>query len=83
MSVQRKTITVTQQQDLWIKSQVNSGSYSNDSEYIRNLIRNDFEQKQKLETLRSALIAGEKSGISSRNMQEILKDAKKRHADKV
>ncbi len=83
MSVQRKTITVTQQQDLWIKSQVNSGSYSNDSEYIRNLIRNDFEQKQKLEALRSALIAGEKSGISSRNMQEILKDAKKRHADKV
>ena len=83
MSVQRKTITVTQQQDLWIKSQVNSGSYNNDSEYIRNLIRNDFEQKQKLESLRSALIAGEKSGISSRNMQEILKDAKKRHADKV
>ncbi len=83
MSVQRKTITVTHQQDLWIKSQVDSGSYGNDSEYIRDLIRKDHEQKQKLETLRSALIAGEKSGISKRNMQDILKDAKKRHVKKV
>ena len=83
MSVQRKTITVTQQQDAWIKSQVNSGSYGNDSEYIRDLIRKDHEQKQKLEALRSALTAGEKSGISKRNMQDVLKDAKKRHAKKI
>ena len=83
MSVQRKTITVTLQQDTWIKSQVNSGNYGNDSEYIRDLIRKDHEYKQKLETLRSALIAGEKSGLSKRNMHDILKDAKKRHADKV
>lgn len=33
MSVQRKTITVTKQQDFWIKSQISSGSYGNDSEY--------------------------------------------------
>ncbi len=83
MSVQRKTITVTHQQGLWIKSQVESGSYSNDSEYIRDLIRKDLEYKQKLKTLRSALILGEKSGISKRNMQDILKDAKKRHANRV
>lgn len=57
MSVQRKTITVTQKQDIWIKSQVESGEYGNDSEYIRDLIRKDCEYKNKLETLRSALIA--------------------------
>lgn len=83
MSVQRKTITVTQQQDYWIKSQVDSGSYGNDSEYIRDLIRKDIEYKEKLETLRSALIAGEKSGISSRSMSDILADAKKRHSINV
>ena len=79
MSVQRKTITVSQQQDLWIKSQVETGNYNNDSEYIRDLIRKDVEYKNKLQILRSALIAGENSGISSRSMSDILVDAKSRH----
>lgn len=79
MSVQRKTITVSQQQDLWIKSQVETGNYNNDSEYIRDLIRKDVEYKSKLQILRSALIAGENSGISSRSMSDILVDAKSRH----
>jgi len=48
MALQRKTVTVTQQQDTWIKSQLNSGSYGNDSEYIRDLIRKDYEDKQNL-----------------------------------
>jgi len=80
MSIQRKTITVTQQQDAWIKSQVESGDYGNDSEYIRDLIRKDHEYKSKLKTLRAALIAGENSGISQRSMADILVDAKKRHS---
>lgn len=77
--MQRKTITVTEQQDVWIKSQIDSGKYGNDSEYLRELIRLDQEHKQKIAVLRSALIEGEKSGISKRSMDDILKDAKKRH----
>ena len=79
MSMQRKTITVTEQQDSWIKSQVDSGQYGNDSEYLRELIRHDQEYKHKIELLRSALIAGEESGISERSMTDILNDAKERH----
>lgn len=79
MSMQRKTITVTEQQNLWIKSQVNSGQYGNDSEYLRELIRNDQEYKHKIELLRSALIEGENSGVSDRSMADILNEAKKRH----
>lgn len=79
MSMQRKTITVTEQQDSWIKSQVNSGQYGNDSEYLRELIRNDQEYKHKIELLRSALIEGEISGVSKRSMADIINDAKKRH----
>ena len=79
MSMKRKTITVTKQQDSWIKSQVDSGQYGNDSEYLRELIRHDQEYKQKVELLRSALIAGEKSGISEQSMTDILNDAKERH----
>ena len=76
----RKTITVTEQQDAWIKSQIDSGKYGNDSEYLRELIRLDEEHKTKIAVLRSALIDGEKSGISKRSMVDILKDAKKRHS---
>lgn len=35
--MQRKTITVAQQQEARIKSQVESGEYGNDSEYSRTL----------------------------------------------
>jgi len=81
--MQRKTITVTEQQDSWIKSQVDSGQYGNDSEYLRALIRSDQEYKHKVELLRSALIDGEKSGVSKRSMPDILNDAKKRHGVNV
>lgn len=62
MTAIRKTITVTDTQNAWIKSQVESGRFTNDSEYIRNLLREDREQRQNIETLRQALIDGENSG---------------------
>lgn len=83
MPMQRKTITVTEQQESWIKSQIDSGKYGNDSEYLRELIRLDQEHKNKIALLRSALIDGEASGISGRSMTDILNDAKKRHSINV
>ncbi len=80
MPMQRKTITVTEQQDSWIKSQIDSGKYGNDSEYLRELIRLDQEHKNKIDLLRTALIEGEKSGITDRSMADILNDAKQRHS---
>lgn len=62
MATVRKTITVTDAQDSWIKAQVDSGQYTNDSECIRDLIRREQEQRYSLEAIRSALIAGEASG---------------------
>ena len=83
MPMQRKTITVTEQQNSWIKSQVDTGQYGNDSEYLRELIRLDQEYKYKIGVLRSALIEGEKSGISKRSMTDIFDDAKERHSINV
>jgi antitoxin ParD1/3/4 len=60
----RKTVTLTKQQDDWIKSQIESGHFGNDSEYIRDLIRRDQQAKEHLATLRQALIEGESSGES-------------------
>ena len=62
MGTVRKTITVTDQQDTWIKAQIEAGRYTNDSEYIRDLIRREQERSAEVEAIRSALIAGESSG---------------------
>lgn len=62
MSTTRKTITVTKQQDDWIKAQITAGEFTNDSEYIRDLIRRDQASKAEIEAIRTALIEGEQSG---------------------
>ncbi len=62
MSMHRKTITLTEQQDDWVKGQVESGHFGTDSEYIRDLIRRDQQVMERLATLRQALAQGESSG---------------------
>lgn len=62
MGMHRKTITLTEQQDDWVKAQIESGHFGNDSEYIRDLIRRDQQAKERLSALRQALSDGELSG---------------------
>lgn len=62
MGTKRKTITITDNQDSWIKSQINAGEFTNDSEYIRDLIRRDQTSQADIEVIRAALVEGEESG---------------------
>lgn len=62
MGIVRKTITLTTTQDSWIKAQIDAGHYTNDSEYIRDLIRREQDRNFETETIRAALIEGEASG---------------------
>ncbi|WP_420607910.1 type II toxin-antitoxin system ParD family antitoxin [Novosphingopyxis sp.] len=62
MATVRKTITLTQQQDAWIAAQIDAGNYTNDSEAIRDLIRREQERSFEVESIRQALIEGERSG---------------------
>ncbi len=62
MATVRKTITLTEQQDAWIAAQIAAGSYTNDSEAIRDLIRHEQERSAEIEEIRRALIEGEESG---------------------
>ena len=62
MATVRKTITLTDKQDEWIKTQIDSGNYTNDSECIRDLIRREQERGASIEAIRAALIEGEESG---------------------
>src|SRR5690554_650489 len=78
MSVVRKTITLTEQQNDWVKMRIGSGDYTNDSEYIRDLIRRDQEHSAGLEQLRMLLDEGEHSGVSQRSPRDILSAARER-----
>ncbi len=62
MNTVRKTITLTAKQDDWIKAQIEAGRYTNDSEYIRDLIRREQERSAELDVIRAALMEGETSG---------------------
>ena len=62
MPTVRKTITLTEQQDEWIKAQIAAGQYTNDSEIIRDLIRREQVRSAEIEAIRAALIEGENSG---------------------
>jgi len=63
----------------WVEAQVKTGHYSNASDYVRDLIRRDQEDRAQREALVQALVAGEASGVSSRDMQEIWDGVKARH----
>ena len=62
MATVRKTITLTEQQDVWIKAQIDAGHYTDDSEYMRDLIRREQERSTEIEAIRTALVEGENSG---------------------
>ena len=66
MGAVRKTITLTEQQDNWVKAQIEAGNYTNDSEYIRDLIRREQERSAETEAIRAALLEGEASGEPKR-----------------
>ena len=58
MSTVRKTITLTDQQDDWIKAQIAAGQYTNDSEAIRDLIRREQERQAQVQAVRSGQPSG-------------------------
>ncbi|MGB5245967.1 MAG: type II toxin-antitoxin system ParD family antitoxin [Woeseia sp.] len=86
MPMVKKSISITDQQDSWIKSQIKTGHYGNESEVVRELIRErqlrDQETPAEIEAIRAALIEGEESGFSNRSVDEIWEDARQRHKAK-
>lgn len=78
MATVRKTITLTDQQDDWIKAQIANGDYTNDSEYFRDLVRRDQE---KFRALKVAVEEGIASGPSTRMVDDIWAEAEARSSD--
>jgi antitoxin ParD1/3/4 len=82
MGTTRKTITLTDQQDQWIKAQIAAGDYTNDSEYIRDLVRRDQEQNAKFRALKAAIQEGLDSGISNKTVHDVWEEAEARYRAK-
>lgn len=77
MGMVKKSISVTHQQDGWIKAQIESGHFGNESEVVRELIRERQLREQEtvgeIAAIRAALVEGEQSGISDLTPDEIMR----------
>ena len=86
MPMVKKSISITNQQDSWIKAQIESGHFGNESEVVRELIRErqirEQETPAEIEAIRKAFIEGERSGFSDRTVDEIWQEARQRHRSK-
>ena len=72
MATIRKTVTFTEQQDQWIKAQIEAGEFTNDSEYLRNLVRQDQANNAKFNSLKNKLVEGFESGVGTKSLPEIM-----------
>ena len=75
----RKTITITEPMEAWVKAQIEAGRYANDSEYFRDLIRRDQEEKAALGELGRVIDDAEASGISDKTAEQIWQEAEERY----
>ena len=86
MPMIKKSISVTDKQNDWIKAQIETGHYGNESEVVRELIRErqirEQESHSEINAIRKALIEGEQSGFSNRSLDEIWKEARQAHKTK-
>ena len=86
MAMVKKSISVTDKQDRWIKAQIESGHYGNESEIVRELIRErqlrELETPAEIAAIRAALIEGEERGFRDRSVDEIWEEARQSHRAK-
>ena len=83
MALVKKSITVTDRQERWIRAQVASGEYGSDSEYFRDLIRRDQERNGQFRALQEAIQVGLASGVSDRTVKEIWAEAEQRYSTRL
>lgn len=79
MAMVKRSISLTEKQADWVKTQIDSGNYGNESEVFRDLIRDRQTRETEIHTIRTALIEGERSGTSESTAEEIWLEAKRRH----
>lgn len=75
----KRSISLTERQAKWVREQIDSGLYNNESEVFRDLIRDRIARQAEIESIRQALIEGERSGFSEKTPQKIWAEAERLH----
>ena len=72
----RQSISFTEPNDKWLKSQVDSQEYSSKSELVNDLIRQARKQQKQIDWIRAKLEKAEKSGFTNDTKEQILTQSK-------
>ena len=72
----RQSISFTQPNDEWLKSQVENKEYSSKSELVNDLIRQARKQQRQIDWISSKLEKAENSGFTNDSGKQILAQAK-------
>jgi antitoxin ParD1/3/4 len=72
----RQSISFTQPNDEWLKSQIDSKEYSSKSELVNDLIRQARKQQRKIDWIRTKLEKSESNGFTNESKEQILATSK-------
>ena len=72
----RQSISFTQPNDEWLKSQVDNHEYSSKSELVNDLIRQARKQQRQIDWICSKLEKAENSGFTIDSKEQILVQSK-------
>ena len=72
----RQSISLTDPNDEWLKTQINTKEYSSKSELVNDLIRQARHQQQKIDLIRMKLEKAEKGGFTTDSKKEIIAQSK-------
>ena len=74
----RQSITLANQNDEWLKTQVANEEFTSKSEAVNYLIKQARERDEYVEFVRMKLDRAEKSGFSTKTKEELLAEIKKK-----
>lgn len=72
----RQSIYLTEQNDTWLKNQVESKEYSSKSELVNDLIRQARKQQREIDYIRLKIECAENSGFTKNTKAQILAESK-------
>ena len=78
----RQSISFTQPNDNWLKSQVESKEYSSKSELVNDLIRQARKQQRQIDWISVKLKKAEAGGFTAESKEQILAQSKTMLSDK-
>lgn len=72
----RQSISFTEPNDEWLKSQIENKEYSSKSELVNDLVRQARKQERQIDWIRTKLDTAEKSGFTNESKEQLLAKSK-------